>query len=43
MRHAHAAAAIDAGLRLDHAFLVFAVVIGIELVAGATDALNNAS
>jgi len=34
MRHAHAAAAIDAGLRLDHAFLILAVVIRVELVTG---------
>ena len=34
MRHAHAPAPIDRGLRLHDAFLVLAVVVGVELVAG---------
>ena len=34
MRHAHAPALVDRGLRLDDAFLVLAVVVGVELEAG---------
>ena len=41
MRHAHAAAAADAGLRLDDAFLVLAVVVRVELVAGGDGGLEQ--
>ncbi len=41
MRHAHAPAATDAGLRLDDAFLVLAVVVRVELVAGGDGGLEQ--
>ena len=41
MRHAHAPASGDAGLRLDDAFLVLAVVVRIELVAGGDRGLEQ--
>src|SRR5207244_8426211 len=41
MRHAHAPAAADAGLGLDDAFLVLAVVVAVELVAGGDGGLEQ--
>ena len=41
MRHAHAPAAADAGLGLDDAFLVLAVVVGVELEAGGDGGLEQ--
>ena len=41
MRHAHAPAAADAGLGLDDAFLVLAVVVRVELEAGGDGGLEQ--
>ncbi len=41
MRHAHAPAAADAGLGLDDTFLVLAVVVRVELVAGSDGGLEQ--
>src|SRR5262249_25667989 len=41
MRHAHAPALVDRGLRLDDAFLVLAVVVRIELVTGRDGGLEQ--
>ncbi len=41
MRHAHAPAPGDAGLGLDDAFLVLAVVVAVELVAGGDGGLEQ--